>query len=137
MILLTDVLLQLSEHITFHGYQSPQVAYHIIAGWDLGLAVLEPVSNYYESYPTKMFEYMAMGIPVIASNFPINRDILEKERCGLCVDLCAPDQLPDTAQSLLSNPALMHEMGINGITAAIKQSWFPRLPILGPTIGSA
>ena len=112
--------LQLSKHIIFHGYQSPQAAYRIIAGWDLGLAVLEPVSNYYESYPTKMFEYMALGIPVIASNFPVNRDVLDNERCGLCVDPCAPEELADAMQSLLTNPAVMREMGDNGITATRK-----------------
>ena len=43
-----------------------------------GLALLKPVGDYPDSYTTKLFEYMALGLPVITSDFPLYRDVVER-----------------------------------------------------------
>ena len=40
---------------------------------------LHPVINYLDALPIKMFEYMAAGIPVIASDIPGNRGLLGED----------------------------------------------------------
>jgi len=86
----------------------------IIAQCHVGLAVLHPIPNYVESYPTKTFEYMAMGLPVIASNFPLYREIVEGAECGICVDPLNPEEIAGAIRWIIDHPAEAEQMGKNG-----------------------
>ena len=61
-----------------------------------------------------MFEYMAVGLPVIASDFPLLRSIIEEYDCGLLVDPQDPDAISKAIQYLYDNPIRAKEMGHNG-----------------------
>lgn len=86
-----------------------------------GLVTLHPTPNYIESLPIKMFEYMSAGIPVIASDFPLWRDIVEGSRCGVCVDPLAPEQIARAIDDLLSDPQKAQQMGRNGRQAVMER----------------
>jgi glycosyltransferase involved in cell wall biosynthesis len=64
---------------------------------------------------------MAIGLPVIASNFPLYRDIVEGSGCGVCVNPEDPREVADAIKMLMENPALAEEMGVKG-----KQAVFER-----------
>ena len=96
------------------GRLPPRDGWPQLAGCQIGLAVLQPIGNYMESYPTKMFEYMAMGLPVIVSNFKLYRDIVEKFHCGICVDPEDNNAVIDALHFLLKNPKQAKKMGQNG-----------------------
>ncbi|MDJ0332957.1 glycosyltransferase family 4 protein [Planococcus sp. S3-L1] len=80
-----------------------------------GLVVLHPRKNYIDSLPVKMFEYMAAGIPVIASDFPLWRKIVEENNCGICVNPVNIVEIAKTIEFLFNNPKVAQEMGENGI----------------------
>lgn len=79
-----------------------------------GLVTLHPIPNYLDALPVKMFEYMAAGIPVIASDFPLWRDIVVGNQCGMCVDPMDPVAIAKAIDYLVQNPDAAREMGENG-----------------------
>jgi len=80
----------------------------------VGLVVLHDIPSYRESLPVKLFEYMAAGLPVIASNFPLWRGIVEGGECGRCVDPSDPRAIASAIDEIVGNPELARRMGANG-----------------------
>ncbi|QXD14289.1 glycosyltransferase family 4 protein [Rhodocaloribacter litoris] len=51
-----------------------------------GLALLQPEPNYVETLPTKFYEYLYYGLPILCSDFPRWRAFIEAHGCGAVVD---------------------------------------------------
>ena len=83
-----------------------------------GLVVLHPTQNYLDSYPIKMFEYMAAGIPVIASDFPKWRTLIGHGGCAIFVDPRNPTAIGEAISWVMENPVEAEEMGKRGRVAA-------------------
>jgi glycosyltransferase involved in cell wall biosynthesis len=79
-----------------------------------GLVTLHPIVNYLDALPVKMFEYMCAGIPVIASDFPLWKQIVEENECGICVDPLNPKGIAEAIKWIINNPEKANLMGQNG-----------------------
>jgi glycosyltransferase involved in cell wall biosynthesis len=89
-----------------------------------GLSILKPIDNHTRSYSTKIFEYMALGLPVITSNFQLYKDIVENEYCGICVDPLDPQEISDAIMYIINHPEEAKRMGQNGRMAVLnKYNW--------------
>jgi glycosyltransferase involved in cell wall biosynthesis len=89
-----------------------------------GLVVLHPEPNYVNSHPVKLFEYMCAGIPVIASDFPVFRGIIEQAQCGILVDPFSPQQLADAIEFLCTHPEEARAMGARGrLAVSSRYNW--------------
>ena len=67
---------------------------------------------------------MAAGLPVIASNFPLWKEIVEKNKCGICVNPLSPREIAAAINWMLQNPTDAAEMGRNGRKAVLeKYNW--------------
>lgn len=89
-----------------------------------GLVTLHPIPNYLDALPVKMFEYMAVGLPVVASNFPLWKGIVEGDRCGICVDPLDLGAISEAIDYLVANPDKAEAMGRNGKRAVFeKYNW--------------
>lgn len=87
----------------------------------VGLVTLLPTRSYLDSLPVKLFEYMASGVPVIASDFPGWRAIVESAQCGLLVDPADATAVAEAMTWLLTHPAESEAMGRRGAAAVQAQ----------------
>lgn len=110
---------ELREHagwsrIAEHGYLDRAGVARVMQASAAGLVTLRPAPNHIDSQPNKMFEYMSAGLPVIASDFPLWRAIIEDNACGICVDPRKPRAIAEAIDFLVSNPVIARRMGENG-----------------------
>jgi glycosyltransferase involved in cell wall biosynthesis len=102
------------QRVNEQGYLDRAGVRQVLSRSVAGVVTLHPVINYLDALPVKMFEYMASGIPVIASNFPLWREIVIGNQCGLCVDPMNPDAIAKAIDYLIQHPAEAHQLGLNG-----------------------
>lgn len=79
-----------------------------------GIVTFLPAPNHTEAQPNKMFEYMSAGLPVIASAFPLWREIIEGNACGICVDPLDPAAIAAAIDRLVNDRDLARQIGENG-----------------------
>ena len=101
-----------------YGFVDRRQVAEIMARSLCGLVTLEPEPNFVNALPIKLFEYMSAGVPVIASDFPLWRGIVEDAECGICVDPENPNAIAKAINYLLTHPEEADEMGRNGRRAA-------------------
>lgn len=87
----------------------------------VGLVLFQPVQNYVDAYPTKLFEYMASEVPAVASDFPVWRDIVAPVDAGLLVDPTDPVAVARAIETLLGDPGRAAEMGRRGRAAVLER----------------
>lgn len=111
----------LGVNLELHSAVPPLVGWRLMARCHVGLAVLAPVPNYIISYPTKMFEYMGLGVPAVVSNFDLYRAVVEVHNCGIAVDPTDPHAIAEAIRRLIENPEIARAMGENGRRAVIER----------------
>lgn len=110
--------------VNFLGYVGRDEIRNTLASSIAGLVVLHPTRSYLDSLPVKMFEYMCAGIPVIASDFPLWREIVDGAKCGLCVDPLDPLDIAASINYIHDHPVEAQQMGQNGHKAVLeKYNW--------------
>jgi len=77
---------EIREQIIFYGRKNLEDGYAISKKCGIGLCIIHRMSNSIESYPTKLFEYMAIGLPSITSDFPLYKTVVEENECGITVN---------------------------------------------------
>jgi len=80
------------------------------------------LNNYY-SLPNKLFEYIAAGLPVAASQFPELKRIIETYHVGLTFDPEDTASMADAVTTLLGDAPLRETMRVNAREAARELNW--------------
>ncbi len=106
------------------GYITPQKAIEVISESKIGLFIFNPSLNAINGISTKLFEYMLGGLPVVISEIPSSKEVIEKFKCGILIKTLVPKEIATIISELLNNPQLMEEMGHNGQKAVLNYySW--------------
>lgn len=112
------------KRVRILGWLAPENIYEHLRKNLVGLVCLHPEPRYIVSLPVKLFEYMAVGLPVIASNFPLWKEIIEGNHCGLTADPLNPKEIAKAIEYLIMHPEEARMMGENGRRAVMeKYNW--------------
>ena len=102
------------ENVKYLGFLNRSEIANVYQKASIGMVTLHPTLNYKDSLPVKMFEYMAAGLPIIASNFTKWKQIIEEYKCGITVNPNESNDIKQSIEYLINNPKEAKEMGENG-----------------------
>lgn len=110
--------------VDFHGVVSPLRVRSLLGAARIGLVLFLPRPNHIEAQPNKLFEYMAAGVPLVASDFPLWREIVSDSGVGVLVNPEVPDRIAAAIRQLLADERAAAEMGAKGrMVVQEKYNW--------------
>ncbi len=106
------------------GWINPPDIPGLVRDADIGIVTDLAEAQHIHGMSTKLFEYMACGLPVIVSDFPLWKEIVEGNHCGICVDPASPAEIARAITYLAGHPEERLRMGSNGRKAVLeKYNW--------------
>ncbi|MGM0876442.1 MAG: glycosyltransferase family 4 protein [Bacillota bacterium] len=108
---------QLENKVEFKGKVPYEQIEEYLSKASIGIIPYLPVPNHLVCLPNKLFEYMAAGVAVIASDFSHYRKVVESANSGLLINPERPQSISKAILTLLEDPGLTKEMGDNGKVA--------------------
>ena len=87
----------------------------------IGLGIFLPIKTHEIILQIKIFEYMAMGLPIIGSNFGHINDYILKDKVGLTIDPRKPQEIAKAAGQLLNDVSLYDTFSKNGVKAVVEK----------------
>ena len=74
-----------------------------VAGADVGVIAFQPIErNNLLATPNKLFECLSVGVPVVVSDFPEMRRIVDEARVGAVCDPTSPESIADGVRAVLA-----------------------------------
>ena len=113
------------RHTSYRGFLDREGVGAALNEARVGLILLHPTAKFTQgAIPVKIFEYMAAGIPVLASDFPLLRSIVEDTGGGIVVDPRDVKSVAVALERLLGDPVRSAELGARGRAAVLERySW--------------
>lgn len=112
------------DKCTMHGLLSRSDSNAIMQSSLVGLVPFLDAPNHREAMPNKLFEYMAAGIPIICSNFPLWKEIIGNVGCGICVEPGNARQIAAAIDTIYNDQDAAMKMGRRGRDAvSSKYNW--------------
>ena len=107
---------ELTQHPGWHrvrylGHLNRKQVVEMLGRASAGLVLYLPEGQNHCAMPHKLFEYMAAGIPVIATDLPLWRRLLDGIDCALFVDARKPQSIAEAIQHVIDHPEEAAKMG--------------------------
>ncbi|MDQ7817010.1 MAG: glycosyltransferase [Melioribacteraceae bacterium] len=116
--------LNLKNRVFFVGAIHQNELINYTAGGDIGLSIIENISvSYYHALPNKLFEYIMAGLPVLTSDLPQMKRIVETYQVGEAINISDPGNLVRSLKKWIDNPDLLREYKNNCPVAAKELNW--------------
>lgn len=109
-----------AERVDFEGWVDRPRLVSLLGEARVGLVVYLPTDNVRRSDPIKFLEMMAAGLPLIASDIPRWRELVDRYDCGILVDPTDAGAIAAALQRLLADPDFAQAMGRRGREAVLR-----------------
>jgi glycosyltransferase involved in cell wall biosynthesis len=110
--------------LTWHGQLPNDRALDLVRGAVAGLALLHDLPNYRVSLPTKIVEYLAHGVPAVATPLPVAREVVAASGGGLLVPFEDVDAVVAAVDRLATDEVERRRLGAAGRAyVAAAHSW--------------
>ena len=97
----------------------------------IGLSADLRVTRRIKAVPTKLFEYMAAGLPIVASDLPAQIDLVMGNNAGILARPEEPETFVQAILQLIDNRELASKLGSNGQRAFARlYSWEAQIQTL-------
>lgn len=114
----------ISERVIFAGIFKQNELNNYTAGADIGLTLIENISiSYYHALPNKLFEYIMAGLPVLSSNLPQMKKVVEDYNVGKVVDVDNIPEIVGAIKEWIENGKSLEVFRKNCNAASLELNW--------------
>jgi glycosyltransferase involved in cell wall biosynthesis len=97
--------------LRWHGFRPNAEALALVDGAVAGLSLLHDVPNYRVSAPTKVYEYLAHGVPAVTTPLPLPAELVSTHEVGMVVPFEDPPAVACAVLALAADPGRRRELG--------------------------
>lgn len=123
-----DYQIKLSEMpeyacVDYRGHLTREEVYKVYEESTIGASIMLNMGEYNKEdiLATKVYEYMAMGLPVVISRSHCTDTVLKKYKFGIAVEPGKIEEITNAIKFLIDNPDKAKEMGVNGRCAVYEE----------------
>jgi glycosyltransferase involved in cell wall biosynthesis len=110
------------KYVDFFGQVSSEKRTEILTNSKVGLILLHPTKTYIHALPVKLFEYMKMGLPSIASDFEILNTYYNQSNIGYQENSADIDSIRNRIHSIIDD-GLGKGISANAIQQISSYTW--------------
>jgi glycosyltransferase involved in cell wall biosynthesis len=116
--------INLSDRIRFIPKQSWNELMKYTKSTDIGLSLDKDTNlNYRFSLPNKLFDYISAGVPVLTSDLPEVKKIVEESGCGIIIQTVTPEEICKAIIKLRDDRRLLNKLKQNAVNASGTLNW--------------
>jgi glycosyltransferase involved in cell wall biosynthesis len=116
------------QRVDYLGFKTLEELSALLGSSKIGLSVLHAEQNYLQSLPTKGFEYMAAGLPIVMSNFPYWKTYFDG--CAAMIEPGDPEIIGSAIQRLIQDEAYYQELKSCAEERSLTYSWEGQFKLL-------
>lgn len=126
---------QVQHAIEWHGYHQHEKIPALLATMDIAMSPLPPHESFEVSSPAKVFEYLAMSLPIVCSDIAPHSTLVAEGESGFFFDPDEPDQIENAMiraiEALKCNSEKVHQ---NTRALAVQNDWSERIDRIRPLL---